>query len=247
MIRIIYDNKNFKDECSMATKTKTCSKCGETKPLDEFHNHKIGKYDKNSVCKECKKKLARKYRQEHPKEKKESDRKSYQKHKKERNKKQKEWYERTGREQQGSKSMYENKMCANYLGIVIGERLCRHLFKDVEVMPHGNTGYDIVCNKGKKIDIKSGCIVFNKGYPRWQFNIGRNKIADFFILVAFDNVEDLNPLHLWMIPGHEINHKTSKSIRPPTLHKWDKWKRSIEEVQLCCTEMKNTNKRTNKK
>ena len=135
--------------------------------------------------------------------------------------------------------MYENKLCSAYLGVVIAERLCRHLFKDVEIMPYGNTGYDIVCNKGKKIDVKASCMTLHHNkYLRWKFRIDHNTIADFFILVAFDNLTDLNPLHLWMIPGKEINNKSGKSIRPSTLHKWSQWERDINDAQLCCTEMK---------
>lgn len=32
---------------------KTCPKCGQTKPLEEFGNDKNGKYGKRSYCKEC--------------------------------------------------------------------------------------------------------------------------------------------------------------------------------------------------
>ena len=140
--------------------------------------------------------------------------------------------------------MYKNKNCSLYLGVVVAERLCRHLFKDVKVMPHGNPDFDIICNRGKKIDVKSATVTFtgkNSKYPRWSFNIDRNTTADFFILVAFDNLTDLNPLHLWMIPGKEVNNQSSASIRPSTIHKWDKWKRNIEEVQLCCVELKKSN------
>ena len=203
--------------------TKRCSKCGETKPLDEFYSHENKKDRKRPDCKECVKERSRKY---------------FQKHREERIGHNKKYYENGGREKQGIKSMYENKLCSAYLGVVIGERLCRHLFKDVEVMPHGNTGYDIICNKGKKIDVKTACTTLINGFPCWKFNIDYNKITDFFILITFDNRTDLNPLHIWMIPGKEINHKSSKSIRPSTIHKWDKWKRDIKDAQICCTEMK---------
>ena len=138
--------------------------------------------------------------------------------------------------------MYENKSCSSYLGIVVGERLCRYMFKDVEVMPHNNTGYDIVCNKSKKIDVKSACVTStNDKYLHWAFRIRHNTTADYFILVAFDNRTNLNPIHLWMIPGKEVNQKESISISPSTLHKWDKWKRDINNAQICCTEMKQNN------
>ena len=135
--------------------------------------------------------------------------------------------------------MYENKFCASYLGVAIAERLCRHLFKDIEVMPYGNPKFDFICNKGKKIDVKSSCTrLRDKKHQYWKFNINCNVIADFFIFIAFDNVEDLNPLYLWMIPGHKINDKASKSIRLTTIHKWDEWKMDIKDAQTCCAEMK---------
>ena len=135
--------------------------------------------------------------------------------------------------------MYENKLCPAYLGIVIGERLIRHLFKDVEIMPFGFSGYDMICNKGKKIDVKTACIgLQNVKYPRWEFHIDYNTTADFFILVAFDNIEMLNLLHIWMIPGHILNNQSGAQISLSTIHKWDKWKMDINDAQICCNKMK---------
>ena len=200
--------------------TKTCIKCHETKPLDEFHKDNRAKDSKSSACKECSKKY-------------------YQNHREKISKQSKIRYENGGRESQGKKSMYENKLCSSYLGVVVAERLCRHLFKDVEVMPYGNTGFDIICNKGMKIDVKSSCTYLNPGRsPAWKFHIKDNTIANFFILVAFDNLTDLNPLYIWMIPGKEINDQGSASIAHSRIHKWDKWKRDINDAQLCCTEIK---------
>ena len=209
---------------------KTCTKCHETKPLDDFYNHKKGKNGKMSYCKECTIKKTGKYAQEHREEGEEYHRKYNQEHRDE------------AREKAGQISMYENKSCSKYLGIVIAERLIRHLFKDVKVMPHNNIGFDFICNKGKKIDVKSGCIQLNNGkYPKWVFKINRNTIADFFICVAFDNRTDLNPLHLWMIPGSELNQKRKTSISLSRIHKWDKWKKDIKDAQLCCAEIKEAN------
>ena len=106
-------------------------------------------------------------------------------------------------------------------------------------MPNNHSGYDIVCGKGFKIDVKAACVttIRNK-YSRWRFAIRNNKIADFFILVAFDNIEDLNPVHLFMIPGKELNEKSTTSITFSTIHKWDKWKMDINDAQMCCNKMK---------
>ena len=207
--------------------TKTCSKCGGTKPLNEFYKQKKGKYGKHAACKKCSNEESRKYNREHKEERKEYRKKYHQEH------------EDEIRKNKGHKSMHENKDCSQYLGIVIGERLLRHLFKDVEIMPHGNVGYDFICNRGKKIDVKTSCLTLqSKKYLHWKFKVKRNKVADFFILVAFDNRTDLNPLHLWIIPGKEINKNESKSTRPSTTYKWDKWRKDIKNAQICCNEMK---------
>jgi 5-methylcytosine-specific restriction endonuclease McrA len=47
---------------------KTCTKCGETKPLDRFHKKKWGKYGRASECKECSVARNRKIRQSNPKQ-----------------------------------------------------------------------------------------------------------------------------------------------------------------------------------
>jgi len=42
-------------------KTKVCSKCGETKPVNEFHKLKHGKYGVRTACKVCSKAYSAKY------------------------------------------------------------------------------------------------------------------------------------------------------------------------------------------
>jgi len=138
----------------------------------------------------------------------------------------------------GFTSMFENKNSPGYLGIVIGERLCQHLFKDVIKMPNNNPGFDIICNQGKMIDIKTACSRLSGKYLRWHFNIYKNKVANFFLCIAFDNRKNLTPLHIWMIPSDKINDKGNITIRNSTLHKWIQYERSIEELQICCITMK---------
>lgn len=219
--------------------TKTCSKCDISKPLDEFHKGKGGKYGRRSDCIECNNKKSINYYRNHREESEERAKKYYQNHREKISKQSKIRYENGGRESQGHISMHKNKLCSAYLGIVIGERLIRHLFKNVKVMPHGNPKFDFICGKDFKIDVKTACITLNRGYPQWTFGINHNTIADFFIFVAFDNRTYLNPLHLFMIPGNEINNQGSISSTPSRIHKWDKWKRDIKDAQLCCFEMKN--------
>jgi hypothetical protein len=128
-----------------------------------------------------------------------------------------------------------NKNCSAYLGCYIAEQILSKIFKDVKVMPLNNHGYDIICNRDKKIDIKSSA-TGNKG--SWHFDIVRNKIANYFLLIAFDNRNDLNPVHLWLIPGHVVNHLTGIEIHKDHLAKWSKYEQPIDKVILCCNEMK---------
>lgn len=144
----------------------------------------------------------------------------------------------------GRTPYYENKDCSQYLGIHIAERILSKVFTDVERMPFNNSGYDFICNKGKKIDVKSSCLskidekfveIHN---PRWSFTIRKNKAADFFLCIAFDNREDLNPRHVWLIPGEKVNMKTKISATLYTVYKFDNYKINAADVVSCCDEIK---------
>ena len=93
----------------------------------------------------------------------------------------------------GNLPMSKNKACAAYLGIFVAEGVLHNVFVNVERMPYGHKGYDFICSKGMKIDVKSGCIT-NRG--AWAFTINKNTIADYFLCLAFDNRDDLNPMHM---------------------------------------------------
>ena len=136
---------------------------------------------------------------------------------------------------QGVLPFDENKECTMYLGVHIAERVLSKVFKDVKRMPMGNPGYDIICNHKKKIDIKSACLVKD---GKWRFNIKRNTTADYFLCLAFDNREDLNPLHAWLIPGSEVNHQSGVSISPNTISKWDAYALDISKISDCCDAMR---------
>lgn len=137
-------------------------------------------------------------------------------------------------------SMYENKACSSYLGIVIGEKICEQLFPDVQVMSPTNPGYDFIC-KGYKVDVKSGILIEepDRNRQRWRFNINKNIAPDYFICIGFDNRIDLVPLHIWVIPGKDINHMDKIRITN-TNSKYFKYERPIEEVQMCCELIKET-------
>lgn len=127
-----------------------------------------------------------------------------------------------------------NKNCADYLG-GIAERVLSKIYPNVRVMPYNNIGFDFICGNGYKIDAKSSTM---RDGERWSFNINKNKIADYFLLIAFDNRDDLNPIYLWLIPGHVLNHLTGTYISKTTLHKWIEYEQPLNKVVLCCDEMR---------
>lgn len=140
---------------------------------------------------------------------------------------------------QGVKPMSENKECSLYFGVCVAERVLSHVFNDIEQMPNCNPGFDFICNRGKKIDVKSSCTRYAPDRaPYWQFHINRNVIADYFLCLAFDNRNDLNPIYVWLVPGSTINHLIIKAISESTIWGWDEYVISLDKIISCCDAMK---------
>ena len=194
----------------MMSMTHNCRVCGDT--LNNENWYLANRKNYNYICKECGREQQRLYLKNNPEiAKAQSTR---------------------GNRKRGHLPMSENKYCTQYLGIFWAERVLRNIYPDVVRMQMNHPGYDLICNKGMKVDVKSGCIL--KDRNGWQFRINYNAIADYFICLAFDNRQDLNPLHLWLIPGQVLNHLTCTSISPSTIHKWDDYRLSIDKVVACC-------------
>jgi hypothetical protein len=147
-----------------------------------------------------------------------------------------EWKYRTER----ATPLHENKDCASYLGVHVAERVLAKTFENVKRMPFGNKGYDFICGRGYKIDVKAAtrrryktCLV-----DSWMFHIYKNTTADYFLCIAFDNRVDLTPEHLWLIPGNVLNTKQGTAISESTLGKWSKYEQPLEKVTNCCTMLK---------
>lgn len=132
----------------------------------------------------------------------------------------------------------KNKSCPQYLGC-IAEELLAKTFKDVRRMPFGNKGYDIICNRDLRIDIKSSALG-HKGH--WIFNINKNTIADYFLCIAFESRKDLTPVHVWLISGKDINQKGSITISKIIISKWSKYEQPLDRVLACCNVMKEEEK-----
>ena len=131
-----------------------------------------------------------------------------------------------------------NKNCASYLGVTIAEQLLAKVFKNVVMMPYGNKGFDFKCNQGYMIDVKSA--VKRNLRRAWMFKINKNLIADYFLCLAFDNRQQLNPMHIWLIPSKEINHLKFLTISESRLIKWSKYELidKLDKVIGCCNIMK---------
>ena len=173
--------------------------------------------NRNYICKDCRRKQTRSWREEnHEKARAQSIR---------------------AIRKQGCLPMDENKDSPAYLGVYVNERLIRLHFKDVEVFPYGHPGFDFICNKGMKVDAKSSCLTKD---GRWIFTINHNMVADYFLCVAYDDREHLNIVHVWLIPGKDVNDHVNISISLSTVHKWDKYIYDIEGFSACCNTMKNS-------
>ena len=135
----------------------------------------------------------------------------------------------------GHRSMHENKECPAYLGISVTEKLIYQYFRDAIRMRNGNPGYDIVCNRGKLIEVKSSCLLKGGG---WYFNIRYNTTAEYFVLVAWDNREDLNIQHVWLIPGEVLSHLKGTRISPSNVDKWSQYEKDVTKMLACCNAMK---------
>lgn len=141
--------------------------------------------------------------------------------------------------------MSESKRCSSYLGVYIAERVLSKFFDHIERMPYGNPGYDFICGRGFKIDVKSSCLrIFNthKRTPAWHFGLDQNIVADYFLCLGFDNRENLEPCHVWLIPGPVINHLILLAIssNPNTLKKWVQYEKPLDKVIACCNVLRST-------
>ena len=135
-----------------------------------------------------------------------------------------------------STPMAQSKFSPVYLGVYIAERILAKFFEKISRMPYGNPGYDFVCGKGFKIDVKSSV---NRG-GWWEFNIRKNQIADYFLCLAFDNRSALEPQHIWLIPSENVRSKDSIRIKNGVLSLglWKEYEKPLDKVQYCCESMR---------
>jgi len=140
---------------------------------------------------------------------------------------------------------YDTALPPDYSSLFMGllaEHVMTCLFDGVVRMPRSNIGYDYTWN-GIKIEVKSSALCNNKTGTRWRFNIGKNKIANRFVLCAFDNRTNLNPVHIWDLPGDMINDLDGVGINNSikSLRKWSSYEITggrFDAVRVECDKMR---------
>jgi hypothetical protein len=109
--------------------------------------------------------------------------------------------------------MEESPSCSAFLGVAVAEVALSRFFDNIKRAPYSNPGFDFICGKGFKIDVKSSCErVVSRKYSRWVFSIRHNRVADYFLCLAFDDRELLTPKHVWLIPGSSVSDREMLSI-----------------------------------
>jgi hypothetical protein len=120
-----------------------------------------------------------------------------------------------------------NEDCASNFGIYKGEEILKMfleaIFENAKYMRYGNKGFEFICKNPKqdfikkyphlmlakekeyKIDVKARCLRDNKkGWTGFGYLIDYNKVADYFILTAWDSRDYLNIFHVWMFHKDNI-------------------------------------------
>lgn len=106
--------------------------------------------------------------------------------------------------------MSENEECAHFLGTHIAERkygriILPEMFGGIEQeMPYGNPWYDFLVKRNIKVDVKSCCLREMKGWIGWEPHVRFNNVTDYFVVLAFDNRENLILIYVWLIGKNEI-------------------------------------------
>jgi hypothetical protein len=196
-------------------KTKYCSGCKSDRPLDEFRFYLSGPRANTptSICRDCE----HVYRITRPKSR--------------------EYYRTRAHITGKNRPIEEARDTGNWLGIYVAERVLSHYFEGITRMPFGNHGFDFICKNGFKIDAKSSCLNHRPHRNQcWHFNTFHNVAADYFLCLAFDDRENMAPMHVWLVPSGVVANKTGFNIIdvPWSLSEWSQYEKPINKVLSCC-------------
>jgi len=144
--------------------------------------------------------------------------------------------------------MNEARDCSSFLGVYIAEEILSNFFENVKRMPYGNPGYDYICSKGHKIDVKSSCLrhpEHGRTADRWTFHIRKNRVADYFVCIGFDDRQHLNPMRVWIFPGKDVQNKMGLLISNThrCLGIYKNYEKPINRALDACNKMKISSRR----
>ena len=131
------------------------------------------------------------------------------------------------------------------LGLYIEKAIAKMFGSIAEVT--NNPGVDFVCPNGYKMQVKVSSMRYNHGkHPAWSFGIRRNKVVDYFILVAVNSSEDIDkedfkPINIWLMKGKLVNKQGDVSVALSRISKWDEYsimKEYENKFVACCTTIK---------
>lgn len=221
--KLVLDRREFKASELEESQTKFCPGCNEYLPITDFARIRSG-YMKGYVkspCKKCSAKWRREWNADNAERLRIYSR---------------EYAYRTGKRRPMSKA----KDASGYLGVYIAERALSNFFDNITRMPNCNPGFDFLCGRGFKIDVKSSCLSKTKGcHGGWHFCIKKNKTADYFLCLAFDDRESLNPMHVWLIPGYAVNDlRTIYIPNSDKMFRWNIYERPLDRVLGCCDKIR---------
>jgi len=139
----------------------------------------------------------------------------------------KECLKKMERRRKGSLPLQDNITCRAYFGVIIAEPYLIKHFQQAIRMPYGNKGYDYLCSKGYKIDVKSS----HESDNGWVFNIKLNTIANYFFCIGYGTKQSHQIKHVWLIPASIINQNVSFTIgfSERSIQKWNKYELAILE------------------
>jgi hypothetical protein len=117
---------------------------------------------------------------------------------------------------------YDNPDCPRYFGEYIERKYVSQIFEDAVPFEYKRDilgritdkrkPYDYICCRGLKIKHVASCLRMDKNHvqkltgehlPYFAYAIKRNSIPDAWVFSAWNNREDLEPLFVWIIKGHE--------------------------------------------
>lgn len=211
-----------------------CKHCGFTGESEDFVN------PRGKVCEKCHKKQQKKRNDEYRKNNKEkipeNNREYYQINRKQ-------ILEKTKKQRRRNGMLPWSEIKHLRLGLYIEQTIAAMFGVSTEVF--SNKAVDFICPGGYKIQVKAASLT-NTEHPRWSFQIEKNKVADYFILVAVNNAndidkEDFRPTHIWMMKGNVLSNKVGTTISLSRVSKWNKYsimEKYENKFVACCNIIK---------